>query len=339
VLEEAGAGQVPNAVLGMELAWARDYFTRLDSRCAELGARMAALDGSAKTAPDVPANTAPHASATVRTPEPRKKRVRTGGSRFAGSPGDVDDTDAEPAPIVPPGAPSPDLAPPADAPGETDPSAGKSGAEDVSVPRGARFAGALQPYDAPPSEPTQQEVAEAREVAGEAVARLLRLRHAERGGEAHTVLSTATGWPALHLAVLVGELQRNGLDADAGTLLWEAAALPAAEFADAAGALATAGRSADSARLLRQGVARPLPEIADVALTLHRAGHRTGVRELLAALIRSRTPTEAAQIIHGKPPVLVEALLDAAGALSVQHHRSVADALRGLGLPGVPEVP
>ena len=150
--------------------------------------------------------------------------------------------------------------------------------------------------------PHEQEVAEAREAAGEAVARLLRLRHAERGGEAHTVLSTATGWPALHLAVLVGELQRNGLDADAGTLLWEAAALPAAEFADAAGALATAGRSADSARLLRQGVARPLPEIADVALTLHRAGHRTGVRELLAALIRSRTPTEAAQIIARQAP-------------------------------------
>lgn len=365
VLEDAVAGQVPNAVFGMELAWARDYLARLDSRCAELGARMAALDGSARAAPyapartaqDAPAGTASEASATTasyapartapdvsaaaRTPEPtpRKRRVRTGGSRFAGHPGDVEDADAQPVPIVPPGAPSPDLTPPADAPGKTGSSDGKSGAEDEPVPRGARFAGAFQPVDTPRSEPTQREVAEAREAAGEAVARLLRLRHAERGGEAHAVLSTATGWPAFHLAVLVGELQRNGLDADAGTLLWEAAALPAAEFAAVADALATTGRGTDSARLLRQGVARPLPEIADVALTLHRAGHRAGVREFLAALIRSRTPTEAAQIIYGKSPLLVEALLEAAGALSAQHHRSVADALRGLGLPGVPEVP
>ncbi|HWM38715.1 MAG TPA: hypothetical protein VNS49_16505, partial [Streptomyces sp.] len=97
------------------------------------------------------------------------------------------------------------------------------------------------------------------------------------------------------------------------------------------------GRHEDGVRLLRQGVSRPLPQIAEAALILHRAGQVAEATELLAALIRSRTPAEAAQIAHAEPGVLVGTLLEAAGAVSPQHYRSVANAMRGTALPGVPE--
>lgn len=283
-------------------------------------------------APKAPEDAAPGAA-------PRKKRARSGGSRFAGSFEDAAESGAEPAPIVPPGAPSPDLAPSAQPPPRTGgPPAATDGTPGASAPpRGARFAGAVTAAPLRRSEPGPGELAGARAAAEEAVTRLRALRGAGRGGEAHYLLCGAAGMPAVQLAVLVGRLQQSGLSADAGTLLWEAATLPPAEFADAADALCAVGHGEDSVRLLRQGVARPLPQIAQIALLLHRADRRVQVRELLAAVMRSRTPPEVVQIGRAEPAVLVGALLDAAGAVSPEHHRSVANALRGAGLPGVPE--
>lgn len=357
-LEAAMAGRVPDAVLGTDLAWARDYFRRVEARCAELGARLAALEAarplppsshSSATGPaadQASRDTEPDAARDAAAPgapapaaAPRKKRARSGGSRFAGSFEDAEATGAEPAPIVPPGAPSPDLAPSAQPPprtgGRPAPADGASGA--AAPPRGARFAGAVTDTPRRRSEPGPHELAEARAAAEEAVTRLTALRRAGRGGEAHYLLCGAAGMPALHLAVLVGRLQQSALSADAGTLLWEAATLPPAEFAAAADALCAVGHSEDSVRLLRQGVARPLPQIAEVALLLHGADRGEQARELLAAMVRSRTPPEVVQIGRAEPDVLVGALLDAAGTVSPQHYRSVANALRGAGLPGVPE--
>ena len=306
-LESATAGRAADAALGTDLTWARDYLTRVEARCAELTARVAVLDASEREAAhrEVPVGG---------TQAPRKKRMRSGGSRFAGGVEDADVTGgAQPAPVVPPG----------DA--------------EAAAPRGARFAGAVGGPAARPTGPGAQELADARARAAQAVTQLTQLRRADRGGEAHGLLSAAAGWSAVQLAVLVGELQQSGLGADAGTLLWEAATLPAAEFAAAVGALSALGRHEDGVRLLRQGVSRPLPQIAEAALILHRAGQVAEATELLAALIRSRTPAEAAQIAHAEPGVLVGTLLEAAGAVSPQHYRSVANAMRGTALPGVPE--
>ncbi len=320
---------------GTDLIWARDYLIRVEARCAELRERLLVLESAGVEYEDHGrGRSREDLSGTDKPPEisqavaaPRTRRLRTGGSRFAGALENGADAGAEPAPIVPPGAPSPDLAGRADAA----PTCGEG------APRGARFAGAVQPGAARRSVPGEHELAEMRAAAEETVTDLTRLRRAGRGGEAHVLLCAAAGRPAAHLAILVRELKASGMDSDAGMLLWEAAGLPPAGLAAAADALSAMGQSTDSARLLRQGVSRPLPQIAEAAVLLHRAGRRAEVTELLAALIRSRTPGEAAGVAHAEPAVLVGALLDAAGALSADHYRGVANALRGAGLPGVPE--
>ncbi|MGH3325250.1 MAG: hypothetical protein ACRDOV_12645, partial [Streptomyces sp.] len=100
----SATGPDPDGSLAADLAWAGDHLGRLDARCAELRTRVTALDES----------TAPAAAV------PRKKRGRSGGSRFAGGADDAGNASGEPSHIVPPGASSADPAP---------------------APRGARFAG------------------------------------------------------------------------------------------------------------------------------------------------------------------------------------------------------
>jgi hypothetical protein len=295
----------------------------------------AAPDGTPPddAAPDVPAPPG------VEPAPPPKRRARTGGSRFAGAPGE-DAEAARPAAIVPPGAPSPDLAPRTTGDQATaEPVAAARGSGPASgqlAPRGARFAGALPQPPSAAAVPSREQTAAARALADEAAARLVRLRRAGSGGEAHALLCEAAHWPALRFAVLVDELHGRGLSADADTLLWEAAALPAGEFAAAASALAALGRAGDGARLLRQGVARPPERIAEAALALHAAGRDREALELLAAVIRTRAAAEAAQVVRGGPAVLVRLLLEAAGAMSHEQWRKIANALRTAEVPGVP---
>ncbi|WP_314174404.1 hypothetical protein [Streptomyces winkii] len=390
---------------GAEQAWAHDYLVRVEARCEELRARLAALtasgqaepahrdahpgaggEGSAADAGSVAdaASAAPPAKRRVRsggsrfagaldeeteaggpapivppgapTPDlaprsggaadagpvadaasaapPAKRRVRSGGSRFAGAPGEETEAGG-PAPIVPPGAPTPDLAPltgGAGGPGDRD-DAAPSG---ELAPRGARFAGSVPRPAEAGTLPSPDEIAQARALADEAAARLVRLRRAGAGGEAHALLCEAAHWPPFRFAVLVDELQGRGLAPDAGTLLWEAADLPAGAFAAAAAALAALGRGEDGVRMLRQGVSRPPREIAEAALALHRAGREHEARELLAAVIRARTPAGAAQVVRAEPAVLAGLVLEAARAMSHEQLRRVADALRTAEVPGVP---
>jgi hypothetical protein len=352
-LEAGGA-----AAYGAEAGWAQDYLERVEGRCAELRARLAALEAaSARAVRAEQARTAEQATAAEQTgivrqtgtaegdasaaaPPPPKRRARRGGSRFAGAADDAAEAAAAPAPIVPPGAPSADLAPRTGGAGAgAGPGTGTAANAEPPgelAPRGARFAGATRGAPARTA-PGPLEIAEARAVAEEAAVRLARLRRAGSGGEAHALLSDAACWPPVRFAVLVGELQRHGLEADADTLLWEAAALPTDAFAAAADALSALGRGADSARLLRQGVSRPPQQIADAALALHRAGRDPEAAELLGAVIRSRTPAGAAQVARAEPAVLVGLVLEAARALSQEQFRRVADALRTAGVPGVPK--
>jgi hypothetical protein len=58
--------------------------------------------------------------------------------------------------------------------------------------------------------------------------------------------------------------------------------------------------------------------------------------ELLAAVIRTRAPAEAAQVVRAGPAVLVRLLLEAARAMSHEQWRRVASALRAAEVPGVP---
>ncbi|MCH6163379.1 hypothetical protein [Streptomyces marispadix] len=351
-LEEAAAHlRTLEADGGAEQMWARDYLERVEARCAELRGRLAAVaavPGDARP-PERPAHDSapapgPDSAADAATPPgaapappPPKRRARTGGSRFAGAPGQYTE-DARPAAIVPPGAPSPDLAPRSGDPAADDAAAAAPGGEPASgelTPRGARFAGAVPPPPTAPG-PSREQTAAARVLADQAAARLIRLRRAGSGGEAHALLCEAAHWPALRLAVLVDELHGRGLSADADTLLWEAAALPSDAFAAAASALAALGRGEDGARLLRQGVARPPGQIADAALALHGDGRDREAKELLAAVIRTGTPAGAAQVVRAAPAVLVRLLLEAAGAMSHEQWRRVASALRTAEVPGVP---
>ncbi|NLU72782.1 hypothetical protein HCC61_08860 [Streptomyces sp. HNM0575] len=340
---------------GSELALARDYHARVESRCVELRARLAdaagAADASRGVPHDVARTAAPGAGAGVvpetapeAVPEavgeavrekaaPPKRRMRTGGSRFAGA---VEEPDAPgPAPIVPPGAPSPDLAPLGDRTPGTHDGAGRSG---EVAPRGARFAGAVQPAGAGTATalPAREEAAAARVAASEAAARLIALRQVGDGGTAYALLCEAAQWRPLRLAVLVDELQRRGLGSDVGILLWEAAVLPAAGFVEAACALSALGRGEESTRMLRQGVSRPPEQIAEAALALHHAGRGHEAVELLAAMLRFRAPAGAVQVARAGPAVLVGLVLEAARTLSHEQCRSVAHALRVEGLPGVP---
>ncbi|MFD4681962.1 hypothetical protein ACFWO0_04465, partial [Streptomyces sp. NPDC058461] len=116
------------------------------------------------------------------------------------------------------------------------------------------------------------------------------------------------------------------------TLLWEAGSLPADRLVAAADALVAAGRAADGEQILRQGVARPAEEIgAAVAALLADRRHREA-HALLDALVRVRTPEEAARSATPAPPTLVPLLLAAARAVSEERHWDLIHALRVAGL-------
>ncbi|AEM82195.1 hypothetical protein [Streptomyces violaceusniger] len=261
-------------------------------------------------------------------PAPASASPRLRGARFAGAGG------GGTAALLP-SSPAP---PPAE-----------SGTELPATPRGARFAGA---YDgegggkrrkrdkaADDGRRLAREAAEraaARRAAQEAVARVGRLRVAGRSGEAHAVLCEAAAWPAPRLPVLAEELERAGLGADVSTLLWEMACLPPGRLAAAAEALVAADREADGERLLRQSVSRPVPEVAHTAQALLAAGVPRRAAFLLEALVRARTPEEAARAAAEDPATLVPLLLDAAAGVSSSSYHDLAHALRAAGLPGVP---
>jgi hypothetical protein len=337
------------------LAWARDYHARVAARCAELRTRLGAAEAAkaeaakaeaakveaakaeaarpspagavvevaegspSAAAPRTPgtpyAPDTPHAPAVPDIPNARdipvKKRGKSRGSRFAG----LSEAGGGPS-LVPPGMPS----------GEPE------------VPRGARFAGAMQQVEPAHRDPGPEELAAARRRAQDAVERLALLHAARRSGEVHVLLCSAANWPALELAAFARELRDMGWTADGTTLLWEAASLPPGPLVAAADALAAMGRDAECAELLRQGAARPAGEVAAMALGLHAAGRFAEITVLLSVLIRSRTPFEVAESAHAGPHVLVPSLLTAARELSGHHYRSIANALRGTGLPGVPEI-
>ncbi|WP_107474588.1 hypothetical protein [Streptomyces malaysiensis] len=266
----------------------------------------------------------PEPATSTTAPAPARSRPR--GARFAGA-GDA-------GAAAPPSAASP-LA--------------ESEAEVRTTPRGARFAGAYGGEEGDKRRKRDRvaddgrrlareaaERAEARRAAQEAVARLGRLRAEGRTGEAHVVLYEAAAWPAPRLPVLAEELERAGLRADVSTLLWEMACLPPARLAAAAEALVAADREVEAEQLLRQSVSRPVLEVAHTALSLLAAGARRETALLLGALIRARTPEEAARAAAEDPAALIPLLLDAAAEVSSGSQHDLAHALRMAGLPGVP---
>ncbi|MEU0924198.1 hypothetical protein [Streptomyces malaysiensis] len=266
----------------------------------------------------------PEPATPTTAPGPARSRPR--GARFAGA-GDA-------GAAAPPSAASP-LA--------------ESEAEVRATPRGARFAGAYAGEEGDKRRKRDRaaddgrrlareaaERAEARRAAQEAVARLGRLRAEGRTGEAHVVLYEAAAWPAPRLPVLAEELERAGLRADVSTLLWEMACLPPARLAAAAEALVAADREVEAEQLLRQSVSRPVLEVAHIALSLLAAGARRETALLLGALIRARTPEEAARAAAEDPAALIPLLLDAAAEVSSGSQHDLAHALRMAGLPGVP---
>ncbi|WP_432038055.1 hypothetical protein [Streptomyces cucumeris] len=256
-------------------------------------------------------------------------RSRPRGARFAGV--EADDGDGGGG-----ATPPPDLAP----------APAVDAAEAPATPRGARFAGAYGDGGGPrrrrrggrDESATHRAVreaarrGEAHRAAAEAVTRLGSLRAQGRGGEAHMVLCETAAWPAPRLPVLAAELERAGLGADVATLLWEMACLPPARLAAAAEALMRAGREADGERLLRQSVARPVAETAHTALALVAAGAGHEADLLLRALLRARSPEEAAGAAGEDPATLVPLLLDAADRVSASSRNDLALALRTAGL-------
>lgn len=268
----------------------------------------------------------PEPATPTTTPAPARSRPR--GARFAGA--GAGDAGA---------AASPSAASPL----------AESEAEVRATPRGARFAGAYGGEEGDKRRKRDRvaddgrrlareaaERAEARRAAQEAVARLGRLRAEGRSGEAHVVLYEAAAWPAPRLPVLAEELERAGLRADVSTLLWEMACLPPARLAAAAEALVAADREVEAEQLLRQSVSRPVLEVAHTALSLLAAGARRETALLLGALIRARTPEEAARAAAEDPAALIPLLLDAAAEVSSGSRHDLAHALRMAGLPGVP---
>ncbi|MEE4595861.1 hypothetical protein V2J94_28885 [Streptomyces sp. DSM 41524] len=277
---------------------------------------------------------------------PASARPRPRGARFAG----VEGADAAPRPRGArfAGAGDEDAAVVPTPASPAAPSA-ESGVEARATPRGARFAGAYEGEDggkrrkrdrvADDGQRLAREAAEraaARRAAQEAVARLGRLRAEGRSGEAHVVLYEAAVWPAARLPVLAEELERAGLGADVSTLLWETACLPPAQLAAAAEALFAADREADGEGLLRQSVSRPVPEVAHTAKALLAAGAPSRAAFLLEALVRVRTPEDAARAAAEDPATLVPLLLDVAAEVSSSAHHDLAHALRTARLPGVP---
>ncbi|MEU2384762.1 hypothetical protein ABZ606_08870 [Streptomyces sp. NPDC012461] len=301
------------ASLRTGLAWAHDDHTRATARCAELRARLAALDDrvprpeAAEAGPAAPGTPAP-------PPAPPRKR-RRGGARFAGA-----GTEESAARAVPPGA-LPQLAPPAPTPGRG--------------PRGARFAGAAEEAPAgqglPGSTPVPQPSAADREAVAHTVRLLARRRAEGRSGAAHALLAEAAQWPAVRFPLLAAGLRAAGLEADWTTLLWEAASLPLGRLAAAAGALTAAGLADDAREVLRQGVVRPAETVARDILGLAADGRHHDVRALLDAYVRMRTPQEAARSAALDPPRLVPLLLAAARGVSDERHWDLLHALRVAG--------
>ncbi|MET9520556.1 hypothetical protein, partial [Streptomyces sp. NPDC002994] len=308
--------------LDVELAWARDDHERATARCAELSARLSALDALPRPsrgrppAPDSwfraepPAegsfpHPAPQTPEGLNVPRPgaREPKRRPRGARYAG----LDDDDG-----------SADFAMPAAPPAQ------------AAAPRGARYAGVEEPKSATSEDPA----AVARDVRAvtDTVAVLVQLRAQGRTGEAHVLLCEAAGWPAARLPVLAGALHSAGLGADWPTLLWEAASLPPDRVAAVAAALDRAGLGEDGRQLLRQGVARPAPEIAAALLALDDSGgHEREVRALVDAFVRVRTPEDVAQVARTDPRRLSALLLDAARQVSQSRYRDVVHALRVAG--------
>jgi len=320
-----------------DLAWARDDRERATARCLELQGRLDALPElpalpSAAQAPApaqapslrVPAPRAEAAPAAVPAaqpepePEParRTKRERSrggaryGGARFAGAP---------------------EAQTPGEAPTEPD-------APAAPVARGARFAGAPA---ATGGRKEERRAAEARVVqerqahrvaAQQTAARLGELRRGGRSGEVYVLMSEAAAAPAEQLPLLASAMEQSGLAADVGTLLWEVAAQNPPRLAAAAAALAEAGRQDDCRTLLNQAAARPAADVALTAAALVDTGHRSEAVTLLVAVVRARTPEDAAEIVYERRE-LAGPLLDAAGLHSGSRRRDVAAALRRAGLP------
>ncbi|OEJ24323.1 hypothetical protein AS594_07280 [Streptomyces agglomeratus] len=335
----------------VELAWARDDHVRATDRCAELGARLAALDALRASplpgrapAPDswfraeASAEAAPLSAAPSRTGiAPRTAHAheafedRAPGQRPRGEA--AQETPGRPA--------GPARAPKRRPRGaryaglDEDDGSGASGAPAMPVPpvqaaapRGARYAG-VEAAEAPP---VATATAQDTRAVTEAVAALVQLRAQGRTGEAHVLLCEAAGWPPALLPVLAGALNRAGLGADWATLLWEAASLPPDRVAAVAAALAGAGLGEDGRQLLRQSVVRPAPEIAAALLALDDAGgHEGEVVALADAFVGVRTPEEAAQVARADPRRLSPLLLDAARRVSQGRYRDVAHALRVAG--------
>ncbi|MFE5158030.1 hypothetical protein ACFRNT_05735 [Streptomyces sp. NPDC056697] len=317
-VEEAATGPRPTASEAGFRAAAQAATTGFTSPGTPVGASASGVDESLGSP----------AQGRESAPAPVAARPRPRGARFAGAGG-------EGVAASPPSSPGPPLA--------------ESGSEVPATPRGARFAGA---YDGEGGGKRRRrdkaaddgrrlaleaaERAAARRAAQEAVARLGRLRAAGRSGEAHVVLYEAAAWPAPRLPVLAEELERAGLGADVSTLLWEMACLPPPRLAAAAEALVAADREADGERLLRQSVSRPAHEVAHTAQALLAAGASRRAAFLLEALVRARTPEEAARAAAEDPATLVPLLLDAAAGVSSSGHHDLAHAMRVAGLPGVP---
>lgn len=320
-----------------DLAWARDDRERATARCLELQGRLdalpepPALPSAAQTlapSPRVPAPRAEAAPAAVPAvpaaqpepepePEParRTKRerprggARYGGARFAGAP----ETPAPSAPTEPEAPAAP-------------------------VARGARFAGAPA---ATGGRKEERRAAEARVVqerqahraaAQQTAARLGELRRGGRSGEVYVLMSEAAAAPAEQLPLLAAAMEQSGLAADVGTLLWEVAAQNPPRLAAAAAALAEAGRQDDCRTLLNQAAARPAADVALTAAALVDTGHRSEAVTLLVAVVRARTPEDAAEIVYERRE-LAGPLLDAAGLHSGSRRRDVVAALRRAGLP------
>ncbi|WP_407549029.1 hypothetical protein QOM21_07915 [Streptomyces sp. Pv4-95] len=365
----AATGTPEGERLAEELAWAEDDCTRAGVRVRELGARLEALgraeaettDATAlptefpaplrAVGPVAAAETAVAASAGAaveaapqqapergartkakgkgKKPPKGKGAGRPRGARFAGLEPTEDAADAaDAAPLLPAIGP---FTPPVPAPDAAD---DRQGVPAAATPRGARFAGAYD--DVPPAEDAAPAVVDpvAHRAAADAVARLAHLRAAGDGGLAHAELCAAANRPARELPHLIGELERAGLGSDVPTLLWEAACLPPDGLAAAADALAGAGRTEDSAKLLRQGVARPVAEVGRAALELLARNRTAQARELLAALVRARTPEESAAMAAVAPDTLGPLLLDAATDVSPHRHSDIAHALRATGHDG-----
>ncbi|CAL9389027.1 hypothetical protein [Streptomyces sp. Tu 3180] len=355
--------------LRADLAWARDDHERATARCAELRARLAALDG--RTGDTDPAHRPSGGAPHTRPREGTAPGGAPGGPSRDGAgpagPGGDGDGAGTPRQRVVPALPDGAAERPATAPAPTPTPAPASrrrrrggarfaGMADEQAaapvvaspadaptlpapapgprrtPRGARFAGAAEEVGrrAEARGGPPVDAGDRREV-DRVVEALARLRGEGRGGEAHALLIDAAHWPAARLPLLAAGLERAGLGADWATLLWEAASLPAGRLVAAADALTAAGRAADGEQILRQGVVRPADEIGRAVLALALEERHREVRALLGACVRVRTPQEAARTAAADPRRLVPLLLAAARDVSEERHRDVLHALRVAG--------